>query len=274
MKKWFSLLLLSLLLISGCSKIRGLQYEKIIADHLIYGEALNSYFLVNAKPVVENEKIKVKYAITIFANIVSGTGRYFNYYQIDWATDTNKIDQYYHIFNEDARKRSYAQNFFPYNYVSGKTLTKIDVLFDYEYLQGETSVTNKIMYSEELMSLTTNELESTKFLPSLANYQIDLKAVKRANESFVRFKLDISFDDLEEQGHLDFQSWIVTNDNHIYPFYGIYHYQLNNGDYISIGDETVDNIIDFKEMFCKLKYYHHDEVMEEYFKMNIVIGEE
>ena len=58
MKKWFSLLLLSLLLISGCSKIRGLQYEKIIADHLIYDEALNSYFLVNAKPVVENEKIK------------------------------------------------------------------------------------------------------------------------------------------------------------------------------------------------------------------------
>lgn len=274
MKKWLILLLFGLLFISGCSRMKGLQYEKILAEHEIYNQDLNSYLLVNGKPVLEKESIKIKYAITIYANIIAGTGRYFNYYQVDWTTDTGKIDQYYHIFNEDARKRSYAQNFFPYNYVYGSLITKIDVLFDYEYLQQEESVEAKIMYSEDLLTLNASELDSSKFASTLENYQIELIAIKRKMEDFNRFKLNIGFLNLDQDSHIDFQSWIVTNDDKIYPFYGIYHYQLNNGDYISVGDEMIDNIIDFKEMFCKIKYYHNSDVYEEYYKMNIVIGEE
>ncbi|MDD3348254.1 MAG: hypothetical protein PHD85_01205 [Bacilli bacterium] len=274
MKKWLILLLFGLLFISGCSRMKGLQYEKILAEHEIYNQDLNSYLLVNGKPVLEKESIKIKYAITIYANIIAGTGRYFNYYQVDWTTDTGRIDQYYHIFNEDARKRSYAQNFFPYNYVYGSLITKIDVLFDYEYLQQEESVEAKIMYSEDLLTLNASELDSSKFASTLENYQIELIAIKRKMEDFNRFKLNIGFLNLDQESHIDFQSWIVTNDDKIYPFYGIYHYQLSNGDYISVGDEMIDNIIDFKEMFCKIKYYHNSDVYEEYYKMNIVIGEE
>lgn len=274
MKKWLILLLFGLLFISGCSRMKGLQYEKILAEHEIYNQDLNSYLLVNGKPVLEKESIKIKYAITIYANIIAGTGRYFNYYQVDWTTDTGRIDQYYHIFNEDARKRSYAQNFFPYNYVYGSLITKIDVLFDYEYLQQEESVEAKIMYSEDLLTLNASELDSSKFASTLENYQIELIAIKRKMEDFNRFKLNIGFLNLDQESHIDFQSWIVTNDDKIYPFYGIYHYQLSNGDYISVGDEMIDNIIDFKEMFCKIKYYHNRDVYEEYYKMNIVIGEE
>ncbi|MDD2492912.1 MAG: hypothetical protein PHY83_03105 [Bacilli bacterium] len=274
MKKWLILLLFGLLFISGCSRMKGLQYEKILAEHEIYNQDLNSYLLVNGKPVLEKESIKIKYAITIYANIIVGTGRYFNYYQVDWTTDTGRIDQYYHIFNEDARKRSYAQNFFPYNYVYGSLITKIDVLFDYEYLQQEESVEAKIMYSEDLLTLNASELDSSKFASTLENYQIELIAIKRKMEDFNRFKLNIGFLNLDQESHIDFQSWIVTNDDKIYPFYGIYHYQLSNGDYISVGDEMIDNIIDFKEMFCKIKYYHNSDVYEEYYKMNIVIGEE
>ena len=274
MKKWLILLLFGLLFISGCSRMKGLQYEKILAEHEIYNQDLNSYLLVNGKPVLEKESIKIKYAITIYANIIAGTGRYFNYYQVDWTTDTGRIDQYYHIFNEDARKRSYAQNFFPYNYVYGSLITKIDVLFDYEYLQQEESVEAKIMYSEDLLTLNASELDSSKFASTLENYQIELIAIKRKMEDFNRFKLNIGFLNLDQESHIDFQSWIVTNDDKIYPFYGIYHYQLSNGDYISVGDEMIDNIIDFKEMFCKIKYYHNSDAYEEYYKMNIVIGEE
>lgn len=274
MKKGFILLLFSLLLVSGCSKMKGLQYDKIVAEHDIYYQDLNSYFLVNAKPVLDQEIIKVKYAITIYANIVSGTGRYFNYYQVDWTTDTGRIDQYYHIFMEDARKRSYAQNFFPYNYVYGASITKVDVLFDYEYLQAEESIEVKAKYSEELMNLQASELSDSKFVNSLENYQIELLAIKRKAEDFIRFKLNIRFLDLKESSHIDFQSWIVTDKDEIYPFYGIYHYQLDNGDYISVGDEMIEDIIKFKEMFCKIKYYHQDTLYEEYYKMNIVIGEE
>jgi len=254
--------------------MKGLQYDKIVAEHEVYHPDLNSYVLINAKPVLEKDTIKVKYAITIYANIVAGTGRYFNYYQVDWTTDTGKIDQYYHIFKEDARKRSYAQNFFPYNYVDGKQITKVDILYDYEYLLQEEKIAAKVQYSEEMMRLTPSELTDSKFVNSLENYQIELIALKRKTEVVNRFKLNISFIDLEEASHIDFQSWIVTNDGDIYPFYGIYHYQIDNGDFISVGDEIIADIIDFKEMFCKIKYYHQDEVYQEYYKMNIVIGEE
>jgi len=274
MKRWFILVLFACLFLAGCRTMKGLQYDKIIAEHEVYHPDLNSYVLINAKPVLEKDTIKVKYAITIYANIVAGTGRYFNYYQVDWTTDTGKIDQYYHIFKEDARKRSYAQNFFPYNYVDGKQITKVDILYDYEYLLQEEKIAAKVQYSEEMMRLMPSELTDSKFVNSLENYQIELIALKRKTEAVNRFKLNIRFIDLEEASHIDFQSWIVTNDGDIYPFYGIYHYQIDNGDFISVGDEIIADIIDFKEMFCKIKYYHQDEVYQEYYKMNIVIGEE
>lgn len=274
MKRWFILVLFTCLFLAGCRTMKGLQYDKIVAEHEVYHPDLNSYVLINAKPVLEKDTIKVKYAITIYANIVAGTGRYFNYYQVDWTTDTGKIDQYYHIFKEDARKRSYAQNFFPYNYVDGKQITKVDILYDYEYLLQEEKIAAKVQYSEEMMRLTPSELTDSKFVNSLENYQIELIALKRKTEVVNRFKLNIRFIDLEEASHIDFQSWIVTNDGDIYPFYGIYHYQIDNGDFISVGDEIIADIIDFKEMFCKIKYYHQDEVYQEYYKMNIVIGEE
>ncbi len=274
MKRWFILVLFICLFLSGCSNMKGLQYDKIVAEHEVYHQDLNSYVVINAKPVLEKDTIRVKYAITIYANIVEGTGRYFNYYQVDWTTDTGKIDQYYHIFQEDARKRSYAQNFFPYNYVYGNQITKVDVLYDYEYLIQEESIATKVKYSEEMMMLPTSELTSLKFVDSLENYQIELIASKRKTEEFNRFKLNIHFVNLEETSHIDFQSWIVTSDGDIYPFYGIYHYQIDSGDFISVGDEMIDDIIDFKEMFCKIKYYNHEEIYEEYYKMKIVIGEE
>ncbi|HNZ78099.1 MAG TPA: hypothetical protein PKG96_00425 [Bacilli bacterium] len=274
MKRWFILVLFACLFFAGCRTMKGLQYDKIVAEHEVYHPDLNSYVLINAKPVLEKDTIKVKYAITIYANIVAGTGRYFNYYQVDWTTDTGKIDQYYHIFKEDARKRSYAQNFFPYNYVDGKQITKVDILYDYEYLLQEEKIAAKVQYSEEMMRLMPSELTDSKFVNSLENYQIELIALKRKTEAVNRFKLNIRFIDLEEASHIDFQSWIVTNDGDIYPFYGIYHYQIDNGDFISVGDEIIADIIDFKEMFCKIKYYHQDEVYQEYYKMNIVIGEE
>jgi len=274
MKRWFILVLFACLFFAGCRTMKGLQYDKIVAEHEVYHQDLNSYVLINAKPVLEKDTIKVKYAITIYANIVAGTGRYFNYYQVDWTTDTGKIDQYYHIFKEDARKRSYAQNFFPYNYVDGKQITKVDILYDYEYLLQEEKIAAKVQYSEEMMRLMPSELTDSKFVNSLENYQIELIALKRKTEAVNRFKLNIRFIDLEEASHIDFQSWIVTNDGDIYPFYGIYHYQIDNGDFISVGDEIIADIIDFKEMFCKIKYYHQDEVYQEYYKMNIVIGEE
>ena len=274
MKRWFILVLFACLFFAGCRTMKGLQYDKIVAEYEVYHPDLNSYVLINAKPVLEKDTIKVKYAITIYANIVAGTGRYFNYYQVDWTTDTGKIDQYYHIFKEDARKRSYAQNFFPYNYVDGKQITKVDILYDYEYLLQEEKIVAKVQYSEEMMRLMPSELTDSKFVNSLENYQIELIALKRKTEAVNRFKLNIRFIDLEEASHIDFQSWIVTNDGDIYPFYGIYHYQIDNGDFISVGDEIIADIIDFKEMFCKIKYYHQDEVYQEYYKMNIVIGEE
>jgi len=274
MKRWFILVLFACLFFAGCRTMKGLQYDKIVAEYEVYHPDLNSYVLINAKPVLEKDTIKVKYAITIYANIVAGTGRYFNYYQVDWTTDTGKIDQYYHIFKEDARKRSYAQNFFPYNYVDGKQITKVDILYDYEYLLQEEKIAAKVQYSEEMMRLMPSELTDSKFVNSLENYQIELIALKRKTEAVNRFKLNIRFIDLEEASHIDFQSWIVTNDGDIYPFYGIYHYQIDNGDFISVGDEIIADIIDFKEMFCKIKYYHQDEVYQEYYKMNIVIGEE
>ena len=274
MKKYLIFLLLVLLFLTGCSKLKGLQYEKIEASHVVYDEDVSSYFLLYGKPVLENNSIGLKYSITIYSNIKTGNSRYFNYYQVDWTTDTNYIDQYYHIFVEDARKRSYAQNFFPYNYIEGNRIKTIDVMFDYEYVIDEIKTITKATYSEEIMNISKNDLDDLKFVEELQNYDIKLLGEKRPEEDFNRFKLNIGFIDLNEISHIDFQSWIVTKDQEIYPFFGIYHYQLTNVDFISVSDETVSDAISCDELYCQIKYYYSDQMVEVFYRTKIVIGEE
>lgn len=263
--------------LSGCKdRLQGLQYEKIKANHEIFVNDVSSYFIINSKPVLEKNDINQKFSITIFSNIITGTKRYFNYYQIDYQTDENIINQYYHIFESDAKKRNYAQNFFPYNYIEGNYLSKIDVLFNYEYMIGEQKTVADLKYSEEMFTLNVDEIATKDFVDRLDNFDINLICIHKNTEDFNRFKLNIYFNELEENSHIDFQSWIVTKDKKIYPFYGIYHYQINNGDFISIGDQTIERIIDFDSIYCKVKYYNNNESepSEYLYKTNIIIKEE
>ena len=60
-------------------------------------------------------------------------GRYFNYYQ--WIGQRIRVKLInIIIFLKKISQAFLCAKLFPYNYVDGKQITKVDILYDYEYL--------------------------------------------------------------------------------------------------------------------------------------------
>lgn len=247
MKKTVVLILILVInvLLIGCKNDSvGLKYEKIAADHLISSDGVSSYMTVISKKTDGD----MYYSLTVYSDFLKGTSRYYNYYQVDYLTDDG-IKQYYHNFVfEDADKRKYAQNFLPYQKID--EIKSFDVLFSYEYKENEEVIKNDLKYHEEILKLTEEEKKLiSKF--SEFNFYVDTKVI---DENNIGYKINLDINDIET-GHLDFQTWIETGDGDILPFYGVYHYQTERGNYKDVGYEKLDINTKIKKMYLKIEHY-------------------
>lgn len=251
MKKYLSFLLIfiSLFLISCASEEKGLKYEKIEAEHLVSDESISSYLVLKSKLIDE----KMHHSLTIYSNFLKGTGRYYHYYQVDYLTNDGDIEQYYHLFNmTDNDERKYSQNFLPYYKFSG--VKEFDVLFEYEYILNEEKIVNQIKYHEDVLSFEEDE---KKYSDTLENVEIKYNEIFKDEKKF--YNINIDFEELDS-GHIDLQSWILTSNGELYPFFGVYHYQLDRGDYNSIEYDEIDKNLEIEKIYFKINHYYDDKV--------------
>ena len=251
MKKYFSflLILLSLFLVSCTEKEKGLKYEKIDAEHLISDESISSYLVLRSRLMDDD----MYHSLTIYSNFLKGTGRYYHYYQVDYLTNSGDIEQYYHLFNiTDNDERKYSQNFLPYYKFSG--VKEFDVLFEYEYIINEEKIVNQIKYHEEVLTIDESKENYSDKLED-----VDIKYSELLKDERKYYNINIDFKDLNS-GHIDLQSWILTSDGKLYPFLGIYHYQLDRGNYDSIGYEEIDKNIEIVKIYFKINHYYDEKV--------------
>lgn len=254
MKK--SLLLLLLLTVSAfmisCKEEAGLKYEKIEAPHNIISEDVSSYFTVSSKLVDD----KFYYSLVIYANFLQGTSRYYNYFQVDYKTINDEIKQYYHNFTfEDSVERNYAQRFLPIQQLD--ELVEFDVLFNYEYKIGEEKIENDLLYHEDVLKLSDDDM--SKALNENDDFSFTYDAINGENN---KLKINLEFSELNG-GHLDFQTWIKTKSGNVVPFYGVYHYQVERGSFKTISYEVLGNV-EIDEIYIKINYYSLDNKVKEY----------
>ena len=253
-KKMKKVLILYILIIAfslvGCSKnIERLQYEKIDAPHLVSDDSISSYMLIKSSP---NEEGKMVYNLTIYSDFLKGTGRYYHYYQVDYKLLNDKIMQYYHIFTYEETERKYAQKFAPHEMIDG--IKEFNVAINYEYKLDSEEVINKVLkYHEDIIGFKVN---IDYFNGNNGEFIVNLDKVEEEN----KYKFGIDFS--ETSGHFDFQAFIETSYGEVYPFYGIYHYELQRGNYSTITYEKVDESIKIKAFYYILNYYSSNN--EEY----------
>jgi len=256
MKKYFIVLLLLLCFLAGCGGEEEYEpmkpedregFEKISAEHTIVDEDVSSYIVIKNKPL----KDQILSSITLYMNFEKGnrTSRYYEYYQFDYYLENDTFGTHYHDFDKiDGAKRNYGQNFMPY-YNLKSSIDYFNFLSEYSFnMKDETD--KDVLYEKELKF----KEEIIKFDSSADFKNVDEKfefvfiKTSNDNEKYNRYKLNIypNIDDFV--GHLDIQCFIECG-NDIYPYLGLYHYNISNGKYVTVSDELLDKAYTIDKLY-------------------------
>lgn len=240
--------LIFILFLSSCGgyKIEGLKYQKIEADHNLNDDNISSYLLIKSQ-LENNDSNQMIYNITFYSDFLRGTGRYYHYYQVDYKDLDDKIHQYYHVFDYSETERKYAQKFAPHEVING--ISEVDVAIEYEFiLDSVEPITNVLTYHEDII-----KYNDIKDLNSSNDNLFEVILDKISEDNKYKFSINI----IEEinSGHFDFQAFALTSDGKVFPFYGIYHYEVQRGDYSTLSYEEIDSSINISSFIYVIKYY-------------------
>lgn len=232
----------------GGYKIEGLKYDKIEAHHNLYDENISSYILIKSQPDLDSKNMV--YNITFYSDFLRGTGRYYHYYQVDYKDSENTIHQYYHVFDYSETERKYAQKFAPHEIIDG--INEIDCAIEYEYkLDDINPITNVLKYHEDIIKYNKSDFNE---LCDSDLFNVSLDKIEKEN----KYKFTISVEENLFSGHFDFQAFALTKDGSVFPFYGIYHYEVQRGDYLTLSYEEIDKKIEVVSFYYILNYYYDD----------------
>lgn len=219
------------------------NFQKVDGKHEKQCDDVSPYILIKNKLV----KNKLMYSMTLYMNFERGTqetgikmSRFYKYYQVDYYLENNEFLCDYHVFDEiDGALRVYGQNFMPY-YELESNLDKIMLQVKYSYALYNESTKENDTYNKELnISETIIKYDNTKEYND-NKYDIRIKNVseEEKNEYKVSFTIDKSL-----YGHIDMQIYVMLDDGNIYPYFGVYHYEYKNGNYLSVSSEKTNNKI-------------------------------
>ena len=155
------------------------------------------------------------------------------------------------MFDYTETERKYAQKFAPHERIDN--LDDFSVAIDYEYkLDSEVVINETLKYHEEIIKIE----DISKYVNSDNIFNVILDKIDSEN----KYKFTINFS--EELDHFDFQAFIKTTDGKLFPFYGIYHYELKRGNYTTLSYEELASNIKIDEiyyksgnMYCKSEKY-------------------
>lgn len=250
------MLLACLCLFISCKKDEKVELKEIIGNHTIVDDDLDIYLFIQNKPVYENNKTVNKQAITIYSDFLkeNRTSRHYSYYQVDYKTINDDLNQYYHLFDftTDGTERSYAQNFLPFNDL-GSLIKEISVKFEYSYMIGEEVFEKECIFKEEMISFDNNAI----YQNVLDNYLISINKKYDSEIESNRYKLNIEFvnESLNKEGHIDFAVFGKCNDGTIYSLYNVYHYNYRRGSYNSVRDTVIEERYNIEEFYYVIYEY-------------------
>lgn len=247
------ILLISVFTLSACIKEKPYSPEKIIAEHQFYDENFYNYIRYVNFPYINNETIKSKQSLTAYMGIKNGTQRSIDSYQFDYKH--SHLETYFSLeptLLDGGIVRKFSHEFLPAFDLESK-ITDISGKVVYSHIIDAIKETKTYLFKETFFGvdytnstfLENNQTDSIKF--SFTNNTIN-------SETYYRFKINALVPKTSNPYHLDFQTYLKTTTDEIYPFMGIYNYHLIDEDYISISDLKVDKKINVESILFYAEY--------------------
>lgn len=260
MKKFaIILLLLFLISLSACKKEKTENKEppthnKIEASHLLSHEDIESSIHIIATPELKENRLLSKYSIATYMKIKRGLERNLDFYQFDWTYDDNTYETYQHTNIKEIDAPfipSYAQQFLLPMFLPRNDIISIQGMIKYSHKIDLLLLEKSVSFQETIFKLTKEDFhtyEEKHFNPFM---QVAMHFLDLEEEEFYRFKLSFTLFDPPAFLHLDIQSWIVTEEEQIFPFIGIYNYTSKEEHYETLSDVKVYKYVNIKDIYIK-----------------------
>lgn len=261
MKKLYLIVILfiSIFILTACKKEEPYAPEKIEAQHQFYEEHFYNYIRYLNFPYYQNNKTMFKQSLTTYMGINNGTSRSINSYQYDYLH--SRLETYFNLeptMLDGGVARKFSHEFLPEYHFETK-IKEISGKVVYSHVVDTVKETKTYLFKEIFFDIDSidsnfsenNQNDIVKF--NFINNTID-------SEPYYRFKINAIIPKTTKPYHLDFQTYIKTTTDEIYPFMGLYNYNLIDEDYISISDLKVDKNINIKSIYIYAEYNNGENV--------------
>ncbi|NLD26361.1 MAG: hypothetical protein GX661_03270 [Acholeplasmataceae bacterium] len=211
------------------------EYEVILNyPQGTYNEEINPYLFVRTVPTeIENadkeKEIDIKYDLYAYVRPMGENNLPTKVYYAYSALDNDGRMNY---FDESAKNYPSGRTIpISYSYIVSQLSNKVgyDKIFiraQYNIKVGGVDQTKFLKLSETVLKLTKEELSDVNFgQPSntLVNFSFAIKDTDPADNRY-EGSVVIEPMNLTQKYHINMQSWLVTEDETIYPYLGLYNY--------------------------------------------------
>lgn len=233
-----------------------------------YNEDINPIIFVRTTPTKDDEeKVELSYSFYGYVKPVSANKPTKFRLAVSGLDDSGKMKYFYESSNF---LRSLPLN---HHYlqtgVKSEGFEKYFIKVVYNQVLTEEQTFKTLKISEDVLSLKKKELKSNKFESTENDY---LEVSFRIRDTAEKYDGFVTIDpkDKESDYHINFQSWLVTEDGDIYPFIGIYNYLIKekfNPSYAT----TINKDLNIEYIYAKAEYKDRDgKVTTIYYKEKLV----
>lgn len=239
-----------------------------------YNDEINPFALVLVSTTYDEEKDEYSNTAKMFAYIRAMNNSKIT--RADYAysaIDTSGIMRY---FIETHRNSSFVTP--PISHRTDKepkinnALDKIFIKTKYRISINDEIQVKEIKFSEKVLQLSKRELNSSKF--TLTNVIADLAyfKIEFRDQGTNRYEttLEINLYNKDKPHHINFQTWLVTSDDKIFPFLGLYNFCSQENFSRTISEGYFKNL-NPEWLYAKLEYTNPvtGEVSELFYKARV-----
>lgn len=179
---------------------------------------------------------------------------------VNTAVDTDNITRYYTDVYRPAGSNISVTAITHYssneNNLKKNQLEKLHVSVRYKI--GTDSNYKTYQFSEEVLQLSKNDLSNPTFklsntIPGIVTVRFKNNGTDPNNSDRYRTRFEIELANKEKPFKITFQSWLVTSDEQIVPYVGLYNYRIAE-DYKAIHDTMVYKYFPAKWIYTRLIY--------------------
>lgn len=193
---------------------------------------IKNRFIAYIREVGENKTSNIRYAYSGLSK--SGEMYYFI------EDDTSSLPVIHHIVSSDVYVKGGFDQYF------------IRVRYNVKSDNDETQV-KELELSQKVLELSKSELKNPKFTSNSNDFATVTFAIKSMAETNFSVNVTFDFKHKEIPFTVNMQSWLVTGDNTIYPFIGLYNYATpENFEPASVS--KVSQILQPEYLYMKMEY--------------------